>query len=278
MMDNRVLQYFDVFLLVFARMGAMVFTNPVFSRKGVPAMVKTGLVLALSILIVPVAAEGSVAAGGSGVAGLAGVDVRTVIDSYNTFEMVEALLREVITGLVIGSVFQLFFYMLYVAGDLLDTVFGLAMGKVMDPVNGIQTSILGQFVNVFFFLYFFATGCHLLMIKIFAYTYEVIPAGAASFVTEGIAWHMAGLFGNVFLMVIKLALPFVAAEFVLEVTMGVLMKLIPQIHVFVINIQSKIILGILLMMLFAQPVSAFLDHYINEMMGEVQRVMMMFAA
>lgn len=228
MMDNRVLQYFDVFLLVFARMAALVFINPVFSRKGVPSMVKTGLVLALSILILPVAAEGSVA-------GPAAVNVRTVIDAYNTFEMVEALLREVITGLVIGSVFQLFFYMLYVAGDLLDTVFGLAMGKVMDPVNGIQTSILGQFVNVFFFLYFFATGCHLLMIKIFAYTYEVIPVGAASFVTEGIAWHMVGLFGNAFLMVIKLALPFVAAEFVLEVTMGVLMKLIPQIHVFVIN-------------------------------------------
>lgn len=32
------------------------------------------------------------------------------------------------------------------------------------------------------------------------------------------------------------------------------------------------------MMLFAQPVSAFIDKYINEMMGEVQRVMMLFGA
>lgn len=259
MIDSGVLGYFDVFLLVFARMGGMIFISPVFARRGVPAMVKTGLVLALSLLIAPTVAGGAAVAG------------------FNTFEMAEALIREVIMGIVIGSIFQIFFYMLYVAGDLLDTAFGLAMGKVMDPVNGVQTAILGQFVNVFFFLYFFATGCHLLTIKIFAYTYEVIPVGAAAFVSDDIAWYIVGLFGNVFLMVIKLTLPFIAAEFVLEVTMGVLMKLIPQIHVFVINIQSKIILGILLMLLFAEPMGAFIDTYINGMMNEVQKVMMMFA-
>ena len=77
-------------------------------------------------------------------------------------------------------------------------------------------------------------------------------------------------------MVIRLTLPFAAAEFVLEVTMGVLMKLIPQIQVFVINIQAKILLGLLLMMLFAYPVGAFLDTYISSMMTEVQTVMMSF--
>ena len=41
-MDGGLLEYFDVFLLVFARMGGMVFINPVFSRKGVPFMVRTG--------------------------------------------------------------------------------------------------------------------------------------------------------------------------------------------------------------------------------------------
>ena len=50
------------------------------------------------------------------------------IQAYSTFQMAEALMREVIMGLVIGSVFQLFFYMIYAAGDLMDTVFGLSMG------------------------------------------------------------------------------------------------------------------------------------------------------
>ncbi|WP_368295718.1 flagellar biosynthetic protein FliR [Enterocloster citroniae] len=257
-MDGGLLEYFDVFLLVFARMGGMVFINPVFSRKGVPFMVRTGLVLALSMLIAPAAR--------SGAAGMI---------SFSTFDMAEALIREVALGVGIGYIFQIFFYMLYVAGDLLDTAFGLAMGKVMDPMNGVQTAILGQFVNVFFFLYFFATGCHLLTVKLFAYTYEVIPVGAGDFFAGKVIWYITSLFATVFLMAVKLALPFVAAEFVLEMTMGVLMKLIPQIHVFVINIQCKILLGMLLMILFAHPVGAFLDGYIDTMMREVRNVIMM---
>lgn len=259
-MELNVLEYFDVFLLIFARMAGLILVNPIFARKGVPVMVRTGLVLALSILLLPSAAGGQAA-----------------IEGYSTFQMAEALIREVIMGLAVGCVFQFFFYMLYVAGDLLDTVFGLSMGKVMDPVSGIQTSIFGQFINVFFFLYFFATGCHLMTIRLFAYTYEVIPVGAASLMGRKVPYYLIHLFGSVFLMAIKLSLPFVVAEFVLEVSMGVLMKLIPQIHVFVINIQSKILMGMILMILFAYPVGAFMDRYTVELMAEVQKVLMLFA-
>ena len=259
-MELAVLEYFSVFLLVFARMAGMILVNPVFARRGVPNMLKIGLTLSLSILLLPTAVTGAAA-----------------IEEYTTFQMAEGLIREVVMGLATGYVFQLFFYMLYVAGDMLDTAFGLAMGKVMDPVSGIQTSIFGQFINVFFFLYFFATGCHLAVIRLFAYSYEVIPVGAAPVIGPVILSYLIHLFGTVFLMVIKLTLPFLAAEFILEATMGVLMKLIPQIHVFVINIQSKILLGILLMIAFAYPIGAFFDEYVTRLMGEIQNVLMMFA-
>lgn len=258
-MSQDVLQNFDIFLLVLARMAGMVLVNPVFGRKGLPMMVRMGLVLSLSLFVLPAAELQAVAVSG-----------------LTTFGMAEAIVKEVMMGLAIGYVFQLFFSMLYVAGDVLDTLFGFSMGKVMDPISGIQSSVFAQFINVFFFLYFFATGSHLLMVKIFAYTYEVVPVGVTGFVSNALLSYLINLFGSVFGMVIRLTLPFAAAEFVLEVTMGVLMKLIPQIQVFVINIQAKILLGLLLMMLFAYPVGAFLDTYISSMMTEVQTVMMSF--
>ena len=258
-MSQDVLQNFDIFLLVLARMAGMVLVNPVFGRKGLPMMVRMGLVLSLSLFVLPAAELQAVAVSG-----------------LTTFGMAEAIIKEVMMGLAIGYVFQLFFSMLYVAGDVLDTLFGFSMGKVMDPISGIQSSVFAQFINVFFCLYFFATGSHLLMVKIFAYTYEVVPVGVTGFVSNALLSYLINLFGSVFGMVIRLTLPFAAAEFVLEVTMGVLMKLIPQIQVFVINIQAKILLGLLLMMLFAYPVGAFLDTYISSMMTEVQTVMMSF--
>ena len=61
-----------------------------------------------------------------------------------------------------------------------------------------------------------------------------------------------------------------AAEFVLEVSMGLLMKLIPQIHVFVIEMQGKIFLAIIMLMAMAVPITNFVDNYITEMFRSVQ--------
>ena len=73
--------------------------------------------------------------------------------------------------------------------------------------------------------------------------------------------------------VTNLALPFVAAEFVIEVAMGILMKLIPQMHVFVINIQLKILVGIFLLLAFAQPIGDFMDRYMEAMLHSVETLL-----
>ena len=166
--------------------------------------------------------------------------------------------------------------MLYVAGDLMDTVFGLSMAKVMDPVSSVQASTWGQMLNMLFVLYFFATGSHLVMIKLFAYSYEVVPVGAYMILLPRVTAYLLTLFHSVFILAAKLALPFAAAEFILEAAMGILMKLIPQIHVFVINLQTKIAAGILLMMLFAQPLGEFIDRYVVSLMEDMQKVLTLF--
>jgi len=109
-MSQDVLQNFDIFLLVLARMAGMVLVNPVFGRKGLPMMVRMGLVLSLSLFVLPAAELQAVAVSG-----------------LTTFGMAEAIIKEVMMGLAIGYVFQLFFSMLYVAGDVLDTLFGFSM-------------------------------------------------------------------------------------------------------------------------------------------------------
>lgn len=251
---NELLGYLDVFLLVFVRMGALLWMNPVFSRKNVPMMARVGIVFSISLLLAPLQDGAAVAALGP-------------------LDLVMAMIRELGLGLLMGLVFQIYYYMLYVAGDLMDTVFGLSMAKVMDPVSSVQASTWGQMLNVLFVLYFFATGSHLLMIKLFAYSYELVPVGAYTIMLPRVTAYLLTLFNSAFILAAKLALPFAAAEFIVEAAMGVLMKLIPQIHVFVINLQTKIIAGILLMIVFAQPLGDFIDHYVVSLMEEMQKVL-----
>lgn len=243
--------------LVFCRMAGTILLNPVFSRKNMDVRIKMTLVLCLTLLIYPTQSA-------AGLQGMADI------------EIIFAMISELFVGAVLSYVFSVYYYMLFFAGDIMDTQFGLSMAKVFDPGSNTQLSVSSNILNIVFLLYFFLTDSHLLMIRIFASSYDIIPPGA-----QEIVWNLYGfaatLFSSVFLLAFRLAMPFIAAEFVLEIALGILMKLIPQIHVFVINIQLKILLGLLLLLAFAGPVTAFLDNYLVIMLKnsqDVLRVMM----
>lgn len=254
----NMLDYLDVFMLAFARLGGMIFVNPLFSRRNIPMRARVGFVFALAFVLAP-NLDGQVAAG------------------YNGLETAGALMREIALGVSFGLVFQIFFYMLFAAGDLMDTVFGLSMAKVFDPINGLQTTITGQLLQIIFVLYFFATGSHLVMIKLFAYSFEVIPVGGYTLLIGEVGSFLLSLFESSFVLVLKLTLPFVAAEFLVEGTMGILMKLIPQIHIFMINMQIKIMVGLALLLLFAQPIGDFVENYLGILMENMQKLLTLSA-
>ena len=85
-------------------------------------------------------------------------------------------------------------------------------------------------------------------------------------------------FFSAFQIVIHLALPFIAAEFVVEISMGILMKLIPQIHVFVINIQTKVLLGLFMLLVFTKPITDLLNKYMDAMMRTIQQALTVLSA
>lgn len=239
-------------LLVFARMGGLLGMNPLFNRRNVPAMMRAGLIFLLTALIAPGIAAESLG-----------------LDAMNSFELAVSMLKELFVGFACGYVFQVFYYMLFFAGDLMDTHFGMSMAKVFDPGTNIQMSASGNLLNILFVLYILATDSHLLLIRIFTDSFQILPVGAVLISQEG-ARFFIDLFVSAFSLAMRLVFPFMAAEFVMELSMGILMKLIPQIHIFVINIQFKMLLGLILLLAFAAPVSSFLDNYMRIMLENLQ--------
>lgn len=58
-----------------------------------------------------------------------------------------------------------------------------------------------------------------------------------------------------------------------QVGMGILMKAIPQINVFAINIELKVIIGLVLIMLMLFPFSQFLLEAETQMLAALQEIL-----
>ena len=74
-----------------------------------------------------------------------------------------------------------------------------------------------------------------------------------------------------------MALPILAAELLGELGMGILMKAIPQINAFVINIELKVVLGLVLVLLLMAPFSDFLLEAERTMLDSLHQVLALAA-
>ncbi|MBR3024000.1 MAG: flagellar biosynthetic protein FliR [Oscillospiraceae bacterium] len=249
---NIIIDNLYIYVLVFVRFAVLIGFNPVITRKGVPAMARTGIVFFATVLLAPL------------------VPVPAHMD---TADLALGIAAEIIVGLFLGYIFNIFFYMLAYVGDILDMQFGLSMAKVMDPGTGVQSAFTGNLINLVYMAYFFVTNSHLVLIKLVIDSYDLIPAGASNINVQAAAGFGIDIFISVFSLAVRLAFPFVAAEFILEMGMGILMKLIPQIHVFVINMQFKILLAITMLFVLAAPITVFVENYIIVMFDNLEEAL-----
>ena len=126
-----------------------------------------------------------------------------------------------------------------------------------DPGSQANLSVTGQLLNIMMILLFFVEGGHFTLLRLFLTSEQIVPFGQVSISLDAYDLLLE-LFAECTLLGIKLCMPILAAEMVSQVGMGVLMKVIPQINVFVINIDLKVLVGLGLLLMLMAPFSEFL--------------------
>lgn len=242
-----------LFMLITGRMTGCVAFNPLLGRRGIPALVKAGFILALSVCVFTVTPV-----------------TRSFPDSMLGLALV--FLMEMFLGYILGLVINLFFYIPLMAGSIIDMQMGLSMASTYDPASGIQTTATSNVLNTLMSLLFFAANGHQTLIRIFAASGRVVPYGTVS-LGENLYGAVLEVFIDCTILGIKLAMPILAAELMGQVGMGILMKVIPQINVFVINIDLKLIIGLVLVMLMLIPFSQFLLDAETQMLVTLQQML-----
>ena len=149
--------------------------------------------------------------------------------------------------------------------------------RTYDASSQVNMTISASLLNILLILDFFAENGHYTLFRILLTSEKILPYGSAVFGQE-IASYILDLFLSCIILSVKLAMPILAAELLGEIAMGILMKAIPQINAFVINIELKVVVGLVLLFLFLTPINEFLLEIESSMLNEIERAIQIMGA
>lgn len=230
------------FMLILMRMTGMMVFSPILGRRNVPTMLSVGFAFVLAVLLTQTVAP---------------------VTGYTMYAipMLFMVAKELLIGLVAGMITQLFLSVLVVGGEIIDLQLGISMAKAFDPGTNASISVTASIMNAMFILIFFSTNNHLTFIKIMAQTFDIFPLGALTIDTQAL-FYLPQLFGTILIFAMKLCLPIAVMEIIITITVGIIMRIVPQINIFVINIQFKLLAGIFALTFLVAPLIGYFENLI----------------
>ncbi|MFC6669767.1 flagellar biosynthetic protein FliR [Marinobacterium aestuariivivens] len=204
----------------------------------VPARIRLGLALAVTLLLVPV------------------LPPMPVFEAFS-IQSYLVIAQQILIGAAMGFMVQILLQVFVVGGQLISTQMGLGFASVSDPVNGVSVVVLSQFLLQLVMLLFLGMDGHLVMIDALARSFELIPVGMEGLGSRVFA-DVARSGGWMFASALLMALPPITALLVINFSFGIITKAAPQLNIFAIGFPFTMLMGLLIAW---ASLSGFLGQY-----------------
>ncbi len=203
---------------------------PFFNTRNTPAMVKIGFSAIVSLLLYFV----------------------VPFDALNYSTVVGyafLVVKEALTGLIIGFAAYCCNFIILLAGNMIDMNIGLSMAQEYDPQTFAQNSVTGTLYNQFVIMLLIVSGMHRYLINAFVDAFNLIPLGGTIFRWDSLSLSIIEFITDIFVIAFRISLPVFAVIMVLNAVLGIMAKVAPQIHMFSVGAQLKIIVGFIALFL-----------------------------
>lgn len=222
----------DVFLVVFTRAMGFFIILPLIAGNNIPIMARIWLCLGISLLAFT-------------------TNVITLPEYSETIMGFGFLLvQEFALGLLMGFIVLMFFSMFHFVGQLVDFQMGFSMVSVHDPFMQTQAPITGNFYYLIVTVLFVVTGSLHSVIFVFFESFAVVPFGQADvFSNPDIPHGLMLIIIQYFALGLRIALPVIGTLILVDLVLGILVKAVPQMNVFVVGIPLKVFVGLIVIFL-----------------------------
>jgi flagellar biosynthetic protein FliR len=227
----------------FTRVAAMVAIAPVFGARMVPLRVRLAIALLLTWVVLPL------------------IPPVPAIDPLSAAAVLVTA-QQLLLGLAIGFSLQLVFATLVIAGQTIAMGMGLGFAQMVDPQNGVNVPVIGQYYLVIATLLFLAMNGHLALLRVLIDSFQSVPIGVDALSREdfrAVAYWGVRMFGDA----IMVALPAVASILLVNLSFGVVSRSAPQLNVFGVGFPVTLTLGFVVLVFAISNLLPQLQHMLE---------------
>ena len=232
--------------MIFVRIASFIFIAPFFGMSNTPARLKVGLSFFITVILANV------------------IDVPE-IEYTDVIGYAIIVVKESITGLLMGFAANICTSIMSFAGNLADMQIGFSMATEYDPMTRSQVSVTGQFYNYLILLLLLITNLQSYLIRALAESYELIPVNAQLFSWDNMLSSFISYCSNMIILSFRIILPMFACVMILNCILGIMAKVAPQMNMFAVGMQLKVLVGLFALFLTVELLPYFAELVNTEM-------------
>jgi flagellar biosynthetic protein FliR len=227
---RELLEWAPAFALVLARVGAMMLLLPGLGESVTPAIVRIGLALSITILVLP--------------------DVQPMVPVVpeSGIRMALMVASEVTTGLWFGWLARVIVLALPVGAQIIAYLIGLASVLQPDAELGAQSTALGKLFELAAPMLILVSGLYVLPLRALDGLFQLIPPGHVLPAGDSaeVVIHAVGV---AFSLALQLASPFVVADVVWHIAIGQIARVGGRMQIYFVSMPGQILGGLALLMM-----------------------------
>jgi flagellar biosynthesis protein FliR len=216
-----------VTVVIALRLSILSALLPVISGKSVPVLWRIALAVVIAAAIAPTITN----------------DLENLPTSFSWEILAVEAMQSIIIGALLAFVVGIPFAAVRFAGQIIGVQIGFSMANTIDPQSGGQASLLSNFYYLLAVMFFFASDAHHILITAMIESVRVVPPFSEVFSIGG-SWYILSEFGSFFAIGLKIASPVIIVLLLVSVSMGFIVKTVPQINILVVGFPIKIAVGL----------------------------------
>nr|MBA2814631.1 Flagellar biosynthetic protein FliR [Candidatus Pantoea persica] len=173
------------------------------------------------------------------------------------------LLQQLLIGVELGFTMQLAFAAVRLSGEVIGLQMGLSFATFFDPGSRLNMPVLARFLDILAMLLFLTFNGHLWLISLLADSFHTLPIGVVPLNAN--AFNALVKVGElIFLNGMMLALPSIVLLLLINLVLGLLNRVTPQLSIFAVGFPITLTVRILTMGLMMPLVAPFCEHLFSE--------------